>query len=361
MIALALSGNPYASQSSASSTETVALIQAPVISEIMRLATEFAFLSLALSSATITHADTFGSGDDTFEIEFVAIGNPGNAADTTGSPNLAGAVAYPFHMGKFEISEDMIDKANSLGGLGITHDQRGTNLPATSISWFEAAKFVNWLNTSTGHAPAYKFDGDGNFQLWLPKDAGHDPSNLFRNKLAHYFLPSVDEWYKAAYYDPNVGVYYDFPTRSNSIPDGIDFPGDPTYDAVFEEGLRETILQPNNIFDLGVLSPHGTAGQGGNVTEWEETEFDLVNDSTSFVAAIRGGGLGSHGVSSSFLHALERRNADPTLESTFLGFRVASIPIPEPTTLLLGAPALVEVLLRRRNRADTLRHLHRHI
>ena len=31
-------------------------------------------------------SDTFGSGANTFDIEFVTIGNPGNAADTTGEP-----------------------------------------------------------------------------------------------------------------------------------------------------------------------------------------------------------------------------------------------------------------------------------
>ena len=60
-------------------------------------------------------------------------------------------------MGKFEISEQMIDKANTLGGLGITKDTRGADKPATGVSWNEAARFVNWLNTSTGSTPAYKF------------------------------------------------------------------------------------------------------------------------------------------------------------------------------------------------------------
>jgi hypothetical protein len=35
-----------------------------------------------------THAGTvtFGAGDNAFNMEFVTIGNPGNAADTTGQP-----------------------------------------------------------------------------------------------------------------------------------------------------------------------------------------------------------------------------------------------------------------------------------
>jgi formylglycine-generating enzyme required for sulfatase activity len=231
----------------------------------------------------------------------------------------------------------MIDKANTLGGLGITHDNRGANKPATSISWFEAAKFVNWLNGST---PAYNFDPNGNFQLWDPNDAGYNPNNLYRNSLATYFLPSMDEWYKAAYYDPNDTVYYDYPTGSDSVPDGIDFAGDTTFDAVFLDGGSNP--QPNDITDVGVLSPYGTAGQGGNVFEWEETEFDLVNDSSSSARGVRGG---RWNFNSSGLRSSVRFNI--TGGSSSIGFRVASIP--EPTTSALALAALCLVMSRRRS------------
>jgi sulfatase modifying factor 1 len=94
---------------------------------------------------------TFGSGVNSFNMEFVTIGNPNNAADTTGNPNPASAVAYEYGIGKFEVSEDMITKFNASQSLQITQDARGAAKPATSISWNEAARFVNWLNTSTGN------------------------------------------------------------------------------------------------------------------------------------------------------------------------------------------------------------------
>src|SRR6476660_8576848 len=149
--------------------------------------------STVLIIPIVAVADTFGSGGNSFGIEFITIGNPGNAADTTGDPSPAGSVPYVYRIGKYEISEQMIDKANALGGLGLTKDARGPDKPATSLSWFEAAKFVNWLNTSTGATPAYKFGEGGTFQLWQPGDLGYDPSNLFRNMQAHYFLPSDNE------------------------------------------------------------------------------------------------------------------------------------------------------------------------
>ncbi len=90
---------------------------------------------------------SFGSGGNTFNMEFVTIGNAGNAADTTGAPNPAGAVGYEYGIGKFEVSEVMITKYNANFGtannLVITKDTRGTAKPATSISWNEAARFVN--------------------------------------------------------------------------------------------------------------------------------------------------------------------------------------------------------------------------
>jgi hypothetical protein len=299
-------------------------------------------------------ADTFGSGANTFDIEFVSIGNPGNAADTTGSPNPAGSVAYSYRMGKFEISEQMIDKANAEGGLGITKPIRGPDKPATSISWNEAARFVNWLNMSSDGMPAYKFaiqpgdvgyNANVNIELWTIGDAGYNPNNLYRNSLARYFLPSVDEWYKAAYFDPS-GVYYNYPTGSDSVPDGIDFAGDTTLDAVFFQGAG-SIPQPNDIANVGVLSPYGTAGQGGNVWELEETDFDLGNGPihSSSGRGVRGGSWfnSSGGLQSSFRLG---NSGDPTFGNDGDGFRVASS-IPEPSTLLLLCFGSLALLWRR--------------
>lgn len=296
--------------------------------------------------------DTFGSGANTFDIEFVTIGNPGNAADdVSADPDFAGSVPYTYRIGKYEISEQMIDKANTLGGLGIITSNSSADKPATLTTWNQAARFVNWLNTSSGSMPAYKFaiqpkeagySPHGNIQLWTIGDAGYNPNNLYRNSLANYFLPSVDEWYKAAYYDPSGGVYYDYPTGSDSIPDGIDFAGDPNFDAVFNQG--GSTPQPNDITNVGVLSPYGTAGQGGNVGELEETDFDLVNGPiTSSPRVIRGGSW----VNNSGLLLSSFRSLDsPLAGSSIIGFRVASIP--EPSTLPLGIMASVGLLLWRR-------------
>jgi formylglycine-generating enzyme len=290
-------------------------------------------------------ADTFGSGVNSFQIEFVTIGNPGNAADLDDGDSYIsgvqsfGSVPYEYRIGKFEISEGVVAKANMQGGLGITQSSRGANRPATFVDWNEAATFVNWLNTTSGSTPAYKFDAGGNLHLWQPSDVGYDPTNLFRNSRACYFLPSADEWYKAAYFDPTTRSYFDYPTASGMAPTPI-ASGTAANTAVF--GLLRS-QNPANVDFAGSLSPYGTMGQAGNVIEWEETDLDLVNDHPDALRGTRGGGWPS-GVGE--LIASNRGGA--TIHSNYvIGFRVAA-KIPEPNGLQLGAFASLGPLRRRR-------------
>jgi formylglycine-generating enzyme required for sulfatase activity len=286
---------------------------------------------------------SFGSGGNTFNMEFVTIGNPGNGADFTGSPNPAGAVGYEYGIGKFEVSEDMINKYNANFGtansLAITKNTRGTAKPATNVSWNEAARFVNWLNTSTGNQAAYKFASGSvitaNIALWASGDAGYDPSNPYRNSLAKYFLPSYNEWYKAAYYNPTNSTYYDFANGSDTAPTAVAFgttAGTAVYNQIIAQG-------PADVTNAGGLSPYGVMGLGGNVSEWEESSFDLANSSGSSSRGVRGGRWSGD---ASLLSSSSRLDTNPTDEGSFVGFRVASLSssappaVPEPSMMVIG-------------------------
>lgn len=309
-------------------------------------------LLLAATSAPLSEsmlADTFGTGSDAFTIDFVHIGNPGNPADTTGDPNPVGAVPYTYRMGTYEVSRDMITKANSAGGLGITMDDmtiyggNGAARPATGVSWFEAAAFVNWLNTSTGHKPAYHFDQNGDFTLWSVGEAWtKGGQNLYRNKDAYYFLPSDDEWYKAAYYDGT--GYFVFPTGSDSPPGAV-AGGTGAGTAVYSQGINQG---PTDITNAGGLSPYGTMGQGGNVWEWQENAFTGGNDLPMAERGFRGGGW--YGVAV-VLNSSERGYYDPWVGVDAVGFRVAAVPEPLKSATLAGLGCLVfGVWLRRRRK-----------
>jgi sulfatase modifying factor 1 len=302
--------------------------------------------SLILGLAEIKAAVvSFGSGANQFQMEFVTIGNPGNAADTTGKPNPAGAVGYTYGIGKFEVSEDMIDKYNAsqAGGiLQITKDRRGPNKPATSVSWNEAARFVNWLNTSTGHMPAYKYNpwatsAQDGISLWQSSDVGYDASNPYRNRLAKYFLPSYNEWYKAAYYSPIDSTYYVFPNGSNMAPTPV-ASGTGANEAVYGHSYYHG---PADVDKAGGLSPYGVMGLGGNVDEWEESSFDLANSYFGSLRGYRGGNW--YGTSPVLLSSHRNNGYLPTLDRLFeVGFRVASLSssappaVPEPSMMVIG-------------------------
>ena len=290
--------------------------------------------------------ESFGSGANAFTMDFVTIGNPNNPADTTGSPNPAGSVAYTYNLGKYEVSREQIDKANAAGGLGIDmynmayygYGDNGVNKPATGISWNEAATYVNWLNTSKGYQAAYKFDGSGNFRLWSAGDAGYNVENLFRNSLAKYVIASNNEWFKGAYGNLD-GTWNNYPTGSDSAPTPV-ASGTAANTAVYRQS---DYAGPADINNAGGLSPYGTMGQGGNVAEWTDTAYDGSNNSESDSMELRGGLWVNQ---SSNLDASTRSYTARDESYWFLGFRVASVP--EPSSLSLLVLGGVVVALRRR-------------
>jgi hypothetical protein len=184
------------------------------------------------------------------------------------------------------------------------------------VTWHEAAKFVNWLNTSTGGTAAYKFVS-GTLQPWSPTDAGYNASNLFRNSQAKYVIASRDEWYKGAYGSPN-GTWYNYPTGSDSRPSAV------ASGAAANTAVYDGQTGPADINNAGGLSAYGTMGQGGNVWEWNETAHDGVYNTVGESLEMRGG---SWDIGSDYLPASYRNYyVDPAIDgNNSYGFRVAVV------------------------------------
>jgi formylglycine-generating enzyme required for sulfatase activity len=81
------------------------------------------------------------------------------------------------------------------------------NHPVTHVSWGNAARFTNWLHNGqptsaegpgTTETGAYALNG---------ATSNDDLLAVSRSAGAKWFIPSEDEWYKAAYYDPVAGHY----------------------------------------------------------------------------------------------------------------------------------------------------------
>jgi formylglycine-generating enzyme required for sulfatase activity len=231
-------------------------------------------------------------------------------------------------------------KAIADGDLDINLANNGPEKPAMSISWLEAAIFVNWLNTSTGHHPAYKLLPpvppfvDPTFHNWEPGDLGYDPANPYRNRLAKYVIPSSDEWYKAAYYDPTLHVYYEFPTGRNRAPEPVPN-GAADNTAVFNQSHSSP---PADVTQAGGLSPFGTMGQGGNAEEWNESPFSGDYSDPNAVRVIRGGDFSAYSGGVNDLRRVTRSGWTIWGGGSTWGLRVAAL-LPKPNAYVVDREA----------------------
>jgi formylglycine-generating enzyme len=303
-------------------------------------------------SVSVADADIFGVGTNQFTLSFVPISGATNP--TSGY----GIVNHDYRMGTYEITNDQWNKFTASLGIPVTGADAGystnsyytgTNVPTDGVSWFEAAQFVNWLNTSTGYQPPYKFTGTQGtdsytFAAWNSADAGYDASNPYRNKVARYFLPTENEWVKAAYW--NGRALQTYATKAGeSLTQG-----NGTSRTGWNYYTTHYATTPYGPWAVGSGSQelNGTYDMMGNDWEWMESPYTSGDYGASSSRGMRGGGWSLNAVS---LASSSRYGYPPTIEGgNYLGFRVAGA-VPEPsaiTLLTIGAVGLLAYAWRRR-------------
>ena len=271
-------------------------------------------------------------------MSWTSIGNAGNAADpSTGY----GSVNHAYNIGTYEVTNaQYVDFLNAKGGsndTGIYNSTMGVssnitqsvsgggtysysvsstyaNMPVVGVTWFDAARFSNWLGNGQGSSSMET----GAYTL-----AGAMSGIVTANTGAGVYIPSEDEWYKAAYYNGATTTYSRYPNGQNTIT---------TADANYNgTGLAHV--------GFGAASSSGTFGQGGNAWEW--------NDAVDGTGRVLRGGSCFYGGYGDDLASSFRMNELPSAEFSDVGFRVASVP--EPTSVFLAIFA-GGVLVTRRKR-----------
>jgi formylglycine-generating enzyme required for sulfatase activity len=108
--------------------------------------------------------------------------------------------------------------------------------------------------------------------------------SILKNVNARDWIPTEDEWYKAAYYDPNkggpgTGGYWTYATRSDTAPGNV--VGSGANRANYNNGVYAVTQSgsysapQNYLTDVGAFtdsaSAYGTYDQNGDVYQWNDT------------------------------------------------------------------------------------------
>jgi len=320
-------------------------------------------INLAMAVALTVSLGLIHAADADVIFDWVEVGNTGNAADSTGY----GAVGYRYGISPHEVTNaqytQFLNAVAASDPNGLYNEDMGTDArggitrsgidteytystkanmadkPVNYVSWYDAARFTNWMTNGQGNGDTES----GVYTLTGPSSISGITRDL--NNWRQVFIPSEDEWYKAAYHQPSseggdVDDYWLYATASNDVPDQAtaDSNGninnvDKTNVANYSSGAGNTVTT------VGSAGPdsksfYGTSDQAGNVFEWLEN-----TPSHRF----RGG---SWGFDESFMRSTNPLGATSTSELSTVGFRVATS-LPEPASIALlaiGAP----MLLRRR-------------
>ena len=291
----------------------------------------------AIVAALITSASA------TVTMDWVTIGNANNAADTAvgfGSFGY-GAVDHAYRIGKYEVTNAQygeflnakgqsnangiysilmpnygITQTGSSGNFTYTVTTALANRPVVYVSWHDAARFANWMMNGQGN-------GDMENGAYTLNNA--TSGIITANIGAKVYIPSENEWYKAAYHNAANATYSLYPNGQNTIT---------TADANYNSNVSSTNVGTYS----GDPSFYGTYDQGGNAWEWTDA---VTNISTRVV---RGG---AWHLNESLLQSSNRDYSfAPEMEYYALGFRLAAVP--EPTSILLSMLAGGMMLIRRK-------------
>jgi hypothetical protein len=309
---------------------------------------------------------SLGSSAWAIDIPTVPVRNSSNAPDTTGF----GAVPYNYRIGTLEVTNTqyaeflsakaasdpfgLYDTRMDIDGIGgITQGGSSPNYsyslkpgmenkPVVFVDWYDCLRFANWLHNGQGNGDtetgAYSVNG------FIPSGPGPPfPPLIPRNPNARWFLPSWNEWYKAAYYNPQTESYFEYPTASDTAPTAEAPPGG-SNSANYESVVGA-------LTDAGAYaesySPHGTFDQGGNVAEWSDWNPTFLG-----VCLLGGSYIQLLGGEADDLSAAGFRNVFLTSDllpgsAQYTGFRIAAVPEPPTLAMALIAFAALAAFVRR--------------
>ncbi len=143
-----------------------------------------------------------------------------NAVDPSGSNTLG---LFNSNMGTNENGGITSEPLGAAGSKYALKSSGRAAQPVIFVSFYDSIRFANWLNNGQGSGSTET----GAYTLLGGTPTPSNGSSITRNASASVFLPSQNEWYKAAYYKgggTNAG-FWDYATQSDTLPTSDQPPG----------------------------------------------------------------------------------------------------------------------------------------
>lgn len=251
----------------------------------------------------------FGAGvvqAQTYEIDWVTIGDVGNPAyddPRDGDLDGRGSVGYEYRIGRFEVttgqwmefvntfstqSDDMAFFGKPVfWGAATDPDYDGPGrhyvlrtdietpemLPVGGISWRESAMFANWLHNNRSSDLSAIEDGAYDTSTFTTNGDGTYNDQWTHHPDARFWIPTLDEWAKAAHYDPDrygdgQGGWWGYSISADEQPI-YGPPGEGQANAGFELPRSGEWDIPLGAYE-DVRSPWGLFDVAGGAQEWIE-------------------------------------------------------------------------------------------
>jgi hypothetical protein len=222
------------------------------------------------------------------------------------------------------------------------------DVPVSGVAWRDAAMFCNFL--CNDQVPALASIQNGAYDISTFGRAAQGigfTDQVAHNPNARFWIPTLDEWMFAAYFDnnrhgPGQGGWWEFPTSSDTNP----VPGLPGVGQTNRNlSLTNEAVPFMPVAQYSVASPWGLYDLSGGAREWLETPSPLI-DEVSGLPAYRMYNASSFDTSNYLSDQIGHMGSDlPSLH--LAGFRIAAA-VPTPGAVLPGIIGLAAFWQRRR-------------
>jgi formylglycine-generating enzyme required for sulfatase activity len=268
--------------------------------------------------------------------------------------NAASVLGAPYQIGVYEIAgfREVGVLPNGMPVYGLRNTPYAALQPVRGINWRDAARYCNWLHNAKAMTLSALESGAYDTSTFYRTE--DDNGNItYHDVLTHepgakFWIPTQDEWVKAAHYDPNrygpgQGGYWQYSTTSDTAPIiGPESQGGQTNAGYVTNTDFATLALGSH---PATTSPWGLLDTSGGASEWLEFTDDPIRSYRYYDGSHV---FGIQGTEPTYLDRIDLNSSEiARFGNLDIGLRIASA-VPAPSTTVVLGVLLTHGFFRKR-------------